>query len=244
MSENPVILDSKTSTVYKAVLDMLLNENLAPGAKLNQNELAKYLGVSRTPLVKALHVLEAQGLVDSAPNRGFTVHRFSVKELLALWEIRGALEIIAIREIAGKISADLLDTLESLFAPFSLSDDEIDHERYADANRRFHSMILNLCQNDLLLKINDHFQILSRSFVAGLLRPPSETLLEHRSIIEALREGSSERAADLLMDHIEKTKRLMEDTMNRLKNMGIDIELITIDRLKIDGRKSINDEKS
>ncbi len=237
MSENPVIFDSKTSTVYKALLDMLVNEHLAPGAKLNQNDLANSLGVSRTPLVKALHVLEAQGLVDSSPNRGFTVHRFSVKELLELWEIRGALETIAIREIAGRMNADLLDTLESLFAPFSLSNDEIDLEQYADANRRFHSTILRLCQNDLVLKIYDHFQILSRSFLAGLLRPPSETLLEHRSIIEALREGSPERAANRLMDHIEKTKKSMKDTMNRLKNMGIDIELITIDRLKIDGRK-------
>ena len=69
-----------TAGVHRSLLSMIVSGELAPGTKINQDRLAARLGVSRTPVVKALHLLSAQGLVDAAPNRGFRVHKATVAE--------------------------------------------------------------------------------------------------------------------------------------------------------------------
>ena len=60
---------------------MILANQFAPNQRINQSQLATELGVSRTPVIKALHMLVAEGLLDNIPNKGFYIHKLTIKEL-------------------------------------------------------------------------------------------------------------------------------------------------------------------
>ena len=84
-----------------SVADLLRAEitagRLLPGEALRQDEVAGRFGVSRIPVREALRALQAEGLVDYAPNRGAAVARISTEEMLEMLEVRIALECHALR---------------------------------------------------------------------------------------------------------------------------------------------------
>ena len=224
---------SATAAVYRAVLEMVLGGTLPPGSKINQAVLAEQLGVSRTPLVKALHLLESQGLVDSVAHKGFTVHTMSTRELLDLWSAREAVETLVTGDLAEHITAQEVAGLRRFFEEFASGDPDTDPEKYAAADRKFHNTLLKLCRNELARRINEHFQILTRAYVAGLLRPPSETLPEHMTIIDALERHDREAARLAMSRHLGQTRSTVQDSIERLRKFGIDVTNITVDNLML-----------
>ena len=78
----PVKAENQTLYAYEMLRQKILNQELEPGGKINQVEVAQEIGVSRTPVAKALSRLESEGLVDNASNHGFVVNETTVVELL------------------------------------------------------------------------------------------------------------------------------------------------------------------
>jgi len=100
MKRKDEILDNKnTLSAYNQIKKLIIEKKIQPGEKINQNALAKQLKISRTPIVKALHKLETQGLVDNIPDKGFYVHKLSILEWFDLIVLREALDRIVINEI-------------------------------------------------------------------------------------------------------------------------------------------------
>src|SRR3954451_12870324 len=79
------------------VRESILTGQFAPGERINEVHLSRALGVSRTPTRAALHALAAEGLVDYAHNRGFTVREFPMQAVLDAYQIRASLEGLACR---------------------------------------------------------------------------------------------------------------------------------------------------
>ena len=230
--DNPLLPDrAGTDQVHRALLQMILAGRLTPGSKINQVALAARLGVSRTPLIKALYLLSAQGLVDAAPNRGFLVHRPTVAELIYLWTFREALESMTIYELAERLHPSEIDGLEALFEPFEKTTVDRYPEVYRQADRDFHDRLLALSHNNLAHRINDHFLILDRAAAAGLLRPPSKTLDEHLAVIAALRRRDRQEARRTMVEHMKKTRELVEEAVDRLRRIGSEPESMPVDQL-------------
>jgi len=222
---------SSTNSVYKLVLNKLIANEIPQGSKINQRKLAEDLKVSRTPLVKALHKLEMQGLVDSIHNKGFYVHRLTIKDLVDLFILRESLDVIVISELSDTIKPEQIADLEALFEGFDERELAITSATYSKADSKFHSILFSFCQNDLVKKINDNFQILNRSLIAGLLRSPVETLTEHRAIIKALKSKNREAARLAAISHVEKTRVFLEEAVQRLRQLGVDPLKITVEEL-------------
>ena len=89
--------------VYKKIREMILKNELKPGEKLLQEKLAEQLGVSRTPLLKALQMLEHELLVESIPRRGMYVKKLSVDEMNEIYEVREAFECMAVKLTIRKL---------------------------------------------------------------------------------------------------------------------------------------------
>ncbi len=106
------------SLIYSQVKKLILSKELRPGEKIVQDRLAGQLGVSRTPLIKALQMLEAEFLVESIPRRGMFVKEISTKELIDAFECREVLEGAAARLAAKRITDTEVGKLQTLFAPF------------------------------------------------------------------------------------------------------------------------------
>lgn len=191
--------------VYNAVKQMILNQELEPGQKLVQEKLAAQLGVSRSPLLKALQRLESELLVERIARRGMYVRQLTPQEIREVFQCRAVIEGLSARLTAEAISPQMLDTLKDCFAPFA--DGISDDVAYAAADRRFHQLLMAYSGNAVVQRLELLTNIHAQAFQAGLLRPPATTLPEHLAIIEAI-ENSDGAAAELRMRaHIMASER-------------------------------------
>ena len=128
-----------TELIRQAILD----GRLRPGSALKEEELARELGISRTPVREALLMLQAEGLVDAAPNRGATVRSHSVEDLDDLYQLRALLEGYARAVRPRGLSDEAIAALRESCDRFEgLLDDEADMSGLVKENLLFHQTIL------------------------------------------------------------------------------------------------------
>lgn len=190
--------------VYKDLKELILQGTLKPGEKLYQEHLAAMLGVSRTPLLKAFHILEQEMYLESIPGRGMYIRKFSLEDLLSTFECRQGIETTAIRILSSIITEEELNTLYSLFKPF-LNSKKIDSELYLEADSDFHLRIVQMSRNDYLMQMNKLANIQKMTYRQGLIREPSETLPEHLKIISAMETKDAGLAEEYMRNHIRKS---------------------------------------
>ena len=192
-----------TDHVYSQLKNKILERELLPGQKILQEKLAAELGVSRSPLLKALARLENEMLVESIPRRGMFVKKITVKEITDILQCQAVFEGLAARLVAEKADSDDIDKLYKIFEPFQYQHD-IDQKFYQQADNEFHTLIINMCTNDVIhqLKLLRNIHILRSQM--GLVRSPEETLSEHLRIISAIENNDGKAAEAAMRIHIEK----------------------------------------
>jgi len=187
--------------VYERLKEMITKGSLAPGQKLIQEKLATELGVSRTPLLKALQNLEHEMLVESIPRRGMYVKQISMQEMIDVYDCREAVECMALRLVVERATDTEVLKMKNLFQPF-LETEKIDLKKYRKADERFHDLLIDLSKNPVLKKMSQVSDIHKRVYQFGLVRPPEETLKEHMNIVEAILNRDIKTADIELRNHI------------------------------------------
>src|ERR1700754_4390983 len=109
---------NRALSVMDRMREAILNGSVRAGERLNEVQLSKMLAVSRTPVRAALQALAGEGLLDYAPNRGFTVREFPLPAIVDAYDIRAALEGVAVRFAAerGLSEADRASIEQALAA--------------------------------------------------------------------------------------------------------------------------------
>jgi DNA-binding GntR family transcriptional regulator len=97
-----------------ALRDLIVEGALAPGSRISERELCARFGISRTPLREALKVLAREGLIELLPNRGARVARLDPKDVADMFDLMGALEALAGRLAARRITEPELDEIRAL----------------------------------------------------------------------------------------------------------------------------------
>ena len=194
-----------TST-YEAVLATLregiVSGALPAGEHLVQEELAERLHASRIPLREALRTLEAEGLVRIERNRGAVVAPLIPTDIEALYEVRSALEEVAVREAARKRVADLAGPLEAQAREAVARGDVTALIRY---DRAFHESIGRAAGNRYLERAQSlHWTQIERVMHEYLRmeRYPGHVWEEHRAIAAAIAAGRGAEARRLMREHI------------------------------------------
>lgn len=198
--------------VYNKVKEMILKKQLKPGKQIIQEELAKKLGVSRTPLRRALSQLAKEHLVKVMPRGGTYVKEFSKEEMITIFEMREVLEGLACRKAALMVSKNRLNFFKDLYKRAMKSADKGDWRLYKKADEKFHSFLIEASQIELLREMVKSFHILSTSFTPGLLRPPKETFPEHMAIIDALARHDPDATENLMREHLKKTIAVLKES--------------------------------
>jgi DNA-binding GntR family transcriptional regulator len=203
-------LDQKAYQIIKA---MIIERQLLPGDKIPQEKLAEDLGISRTPLVNALKYLEKEKLVQSFPRRGFFVRVFNRQEMISIFELREVLEGLAARRAAQQISEKEIVELKGFFRQFPGGREIGDIKAYAREDRRFHGFLLEIGAKEFLKSILEAYNIMSFSYQSvsseGLVRPPAETIQEHRAIIEAVSRRDAVSAEELMRQHLSNSAAVL-----------------------------------
>ncbi len=194
--------------VYDALKSMILSGKLAPGQKITQMKLADEIGVSRTPLLKALQMLEHELLVESIPRRGMFVKAMKPEEIIDAFDCREGLEGIAARLTAERITEVQLRKLKNLFSPYEKVK-EIPLKEYGYADQQFHKLLIQFSGNKILPRVEMIGNIHIISYNRGLIRPPKETLSEHYAIINAIANRNGELAELQAKAHLRKSRDLL-----------------------------------
>lgn len=192
--------------VFEAMREMIVSGKLAPGERLMEIQLAEEMGVSRTPVREAIRKLEIEGLVVMMPRKGTYVAGLSIKQMAEVFEIRTALEELAVQLAAERISQEELDRLEYLMISISKKGDEKDYKSVVKLDEEFHDVLFKAARNEKLSQIigNLHEQI-HRYRAASLSYPGrlKNTLEEHENIVNALAKRDADAAGKAVREHVD-----------------------------------------
>ena len=198
-----------TNRLREAIVSGLLQ----PGDRLMQEELAERLGVSRMPVREALRRLEAEGLVVLQPYRGALVANLSSTELQELYELRIALETLALGFGIPVMDTQSFEAMEVTLAQMDL---ETDSTTWLDLNAKFHSLLYQSAGRKLLHEHIENLRNKSDRFLrlfASRRDRTAQAQREHWAIIHACRDRNIEQACNFLRDHLQSTVTSLAGTL-------------------------------
>jgi DNA-binding GntR family transcriptional regulator len=197
---------SLADRAYVAIRDQLIMLEIRPNEPIDDDALARDLGVGRTPVREALKRLEGDRLVVSFPRRGTFATGVDITDLAHISEIRVQLEPLAARRAAERSSRALRDELEALAASIEALDvttlDRTELMRWdLTVHRAFYRAAGNPHLEDVLVR---HDNLATRIFCLFLDRLTSvdEHVAEHVDLLRAIAAGDADRAEQLARDHV------------------------------------------
>jgi len=192
--------------VYSTLKNMILNDELKSGEKLNQEKLAQKLGVSRTPLLSAFSKLEKEILIEIIPRRGAFVKKLNYNEFLELYDIRARLEPLGAYEAAKHTTAYEVKRLSKILDNFKRNILPYSSKYLSKIDYDFHMAIMKMSKNNLLFKMISSYNIIILSNLEGLLKDPHQSLEEHIKIYNAIKEHNADLADKMMFSHLIDSK--------------------------------------
>jgi DNA-binding GntR family transcriptional regulator len=195
------------------ILQRIVSGEYPPGSRLVETRIAQELGVSQAPVREALRDLEQLGCIVHEPFRGCSVRAFSADELLEAFPVRAALEALAARLAAERITEPELLRLAELLETMREAARRGDAHGQSQANASFHATIVRAARNITLERQWALLEPFSRTFLtvsqSGLdLLALSE---RHIPILDALRARDPDAAADAMHRHLMDAAELLKE---------------------------------
>ncbi len=211
---------SLVDNAYQDLKHRIINGVLEPGAQILEEELALMLGMSRTPVREAAVRLEQEGFLEIIPRRGLTISKLSKRDIREINEVLECLEIQAAERLAGrKISPAELKMLEDAVAGMDRALEGEDIYEWANADYKFHSLLIELCGNQHLATTAKNYLDKAHRFrVLTLpLRPrPVYSNVNHAAVVEAIRRHDPQTAQDIHRAHKRRWGRDLLELLERL----------------------------
>ena len=202
--------------VHTHLREEILSGELPAGSELQEVALSKTLGVSRGPIREAIGRLAAEGLVTVRPRRGAVVRALSSDEFIEAYQVREALETMAVRLAVPKLTAESVAALERAIDEMSARGAAGDVQGFFEANTAFHLVFFDAAGNRMLADLYRHLRAqIDRHRLRSLeLRGDvRRSIAEHKAILRAARAGDVERTVHLVSEHIRvpQIRLLVED---------------------------------
>jgi DNA-binding GntR family transcriptional regulator len=202
---------SLTQMAYRKIKDMMLGYEIIPGQRLVFVDLAKRIGVSRTPVNNALSILANEGFLDFIPHQGYTVHELTQDEANALYQVREIIELGAIESAIRNSTPKKLQILrgqkESLTE--KLNSDHVTRKNFI-LDLEFHVCYVQIAGNPYLT--NCFREVYQRIFLRHRLEGLSITrnrqvILEHDELFDAISRKNIRKAKELIKRHIRAAEK-------------------------------------
>jgi len=206
----PIQRESLEEQTYARLRAAIIERRILPGQRIPVDRLAQEFGISRTPILNALKRLAQEGVVDCVSRRGVFVRRFGKREMARLFEVREALEGMAVRLAAPRIAPREIRALERLFRGFDRPPTAASIRRYIERDRYFHWRLVELAGNEQLMAALDSVNMMFFAYQDGVVRPPAETVPEHRAILKALGRRDPEAGEAAMRLHIRRSIERLE----------------------------------
>ncbi len=223
MTDAPT-LPTRSAAVAETLRDALRSGEYAPGERLHEERLTVRLGVSRTPVRAALQLLATEGLLDHAPNRGYSVRAYSLAEIMNAYEVRAVLEGLAARMAAERGLNDMeRDSLERALADgdhiLAAGTPAAEHKAsYSAANALFHETIHAAAESRMLaemVRLCQQVPVSSPRHVVDFEGDVRRRHDDHHRIFEAIIGREAWRAELLMRDHVMSVKSALIRSLSK-----------------------------
>ena len=201
--------DTLPMQVLNKLMDWIMDGKLKMGEKLNTEELARQLGVSRMPIREALKSLEKMGLAESIPYVGVKLVSLEQEDVLQIYLMRQLLEPLAAGEACKKITEEQIHELEEIHKEYIpiVEADEIDAKKLYLQNRKFHFAIYSISEMDRVCAMIESlwdtlsfFKLIYGRDVIKNTNGAKNIIAEHQGYIDALKDRDAERLKKSLYD--------------------------------------------
>lgn len=201
--------DTLPMQVLNKLMDWIMDGKLKMGEKLNTDELARQLGVSRMPIREALKSLEKMGLAESIPYVGVKLVSLEQEDVLQIYLMRQLLEPLAAGEACKKITEEQIHELEEIHKEYIpiVEADEIDAKKLYLQNRKFHFAIYSISEMDRVCAMIESlwdtlsfFKLIYGRDVIKNTNGAKNMIAEHQGYIDALKDRDAERLKKSLYD--------------------------------------------
>ena len=201
--------DTLPMQVLNKLMDWIMDGKLKMGEKLNTEELARQLGVSRMPIREALKSLEKMGLAESIPYVGVKLVSLEQEDVLQIYLMRQLLEPLAAGEACKKITEEQIHELEEIHKEYVtiVEADEIYAKKLYLQNRKFHFAIYSISEMDRVCAMIESlwdtlsfFKLIYGRDVIKNTNGAKNMIAEHQGYIDALKDRDAERLKKSLYD--------------------------------------------
>ncbi len=198
-------MKNRSEVLREAIEEQIAVGKLPPGYHLDETELAKEFGVSRTPIREALIQLDSMGIIVIRPRRGAIVAEIGPQQLIEMFEVMAELEAMCARLAARRMGPEEQAALIAIHLACKAARDTSDPDVYFYKNEEFHTQIYIASNNTFL---TEQARILQRRLrpyrrlqlrVRGRLTASFD---EHDAVVDAIIKGEGELAGELLRQHI------------------------------------------
>ena len=200
---------SLTERAYREIRRRITKHIIKPGSLMTTKELAALLNMSQTPIREALCILEHEHFVVRMPKRGYAVRVMDVNEFIDIYDMRLAIEVLAVKLATQKIKNAEIVRLEKL-----LDDTGKDNPKFniMEAEQEFHSIILESTDNSLLeqtgKRILDRIWIFQK-IVLYSSEHWSESNCDHIKLYNEIKSGHWKKASEIMERHLNWGRQLV-----------------------------------
>ena len=200
---------TRTEELRLRLSDDIVRGQLAPGAALDETELARRFSVSRTPVREAIKMLAASGLVEVRAHRAAVVARPTHEHLIGMFEVMAELESLCAGYAADRMRGAERRALEDAHEKLRVLIQRGDPQRYYEVNEAFHATIYAGAHNsylaELTLATRGRVQPFRRAQFRNLGRL-AKSHAEHDRVVQAILRGERVLAAQNMYAHIIKVR--------------------------------------
>ena len=191
---------------YNYLRKVIIEHELAPGSPVVEQEISNHLEISRTPVREALRQLEIEGLLQVNPVRGYYVTEINVLDVIEIFDLRLALELLALKTSIYKITPDEIEEVEAELARLN---ENCSPENFYDSDRHLHDLITHTsCNHRLVYFLSIINSQVERFRYIASMKPErlQHSREEHEEILKYIKEHDFEKAEAALTLHINHVK--------------------------------------
>ncbi len=200
--------------LVSALRARIASQDVPPGAKLRENELAAEFGVPRTRVREAFQALEQLGLIERIPNRGAVVTRLDSSQLRHIYDLREVLEGLCVRLATQNVAPEHWQDLVELFgAPMQKHVDAGDFDAFLAGYARFRRRTIDAAANPQLAQMLDSITEKTQVLIRRAIILPGRAALglkQHRAVLAAMRRGDAPAAEELRRENMRSAKAFLQ----------------------------------
>lgn len=197
---------SLSDEAYAQIRSLIISCELSPGSVISESDLMDRLAMGRTPIREALRNLANEKLIEVYPRRGMFVAGVDVKDLAAISEVRGNLEILAAGYAAERATSADKAAITQLIKEIDAIKGEPKMMKLINLDQRIHHQIYAATQNEFLVSTLDQYYAHALRIWFMALDRVSEledAIIEHRAMLQAILDGDKRAAEQTMREHIE-----------------------------------------